>query len=184
MSLRNNVDQQRINLFLKLLGKEFRHPGRVYLVGGTSLVFEGYREQSLDIDLAFDIEADYHTDFVRAVQTLKTKLNINIEQASPADFIPLPTGYKNRCEYINRYGQLEVFHFDLYSTALSKISRGTQNDFNDVLILLQNKRLLWDKLETYFEEIWPQFGISSLKQNPTDFKHKFSLLKQKWHDPS
>jgi hypothetical protein len=30
---------------LRRLGERFRHPGRVYLVGGTTMVFERFREQ-------------------------------------------------------------------------------------------------------------------------------------------
>ena len=39
MSPRLQVDQQRIDHFLQQLGRRFPKPGRVYLVGGTSLVY-------------------------------------------------------------------------------------------------------------------------------------------------
>ena len=51
MSQRQPVSRQRIVLFLKRLGERFRYPARVYLVGGTTWVLEGLREQSLDIGL-------------------------------------------------------------------------------------------------------------------------------------
>lgn len=47
MSTRPPVDRQRIVLFLQHLGDRFRHPGRVYLVGGTTMVFEGFRRQEI-----------------------------------------------------------------------------------------------------------------------------------------
>lgn len=47
MSSRVPTDRLRIELFLRRLGERFRRPGRVYLVGGTTMVFEGLRAQSL-----------------------------------------------------------------------------------------------------------------------------------------
>ncbi|MDX1520714.1 MAG: DUF6036 family nucleotidyltransferase, partial [Anaerolineae bacterium] len=120
MSPRQSVDQQRINHFLKELGRRFAKPGRVFLVGGTSLVYEGLRTQTLDIDLTFEIAKEDHAAFIDVVRDLKERLSLNIEEVSPGDFIPLPAGYRERSEYIDRYSQLDVFHFDLYSVALSK----------------------------------------------------------------
>jgi hypothetical protein len=51
VSTRLPVDRQRILLFLTQVGDRFRRPGRVYLVGGTTMVLEGSRRQSLDMDL-------------------------------------------------------------------------------------------------------------------------------------
>lgn len=180
MSLRQQVDQQRIEYFLEQLGKRFKKPGRVYLVGGTSLVYEGLRQQTLDIDLTFEIARQDHTAFIQTVRELKERLSLNIEEVSPADFIPLPSGYKDRSQYINRYGQLDVFHFDLYSIALSKISRGTEEDFADVLSLLQTDRLQMPRLTQYFNEILPDFGTASLKQDPVEFQRKFEALIEMW----
>lgn len=46
MSMRPPVDRQRIISFLQQLGQRFRRLGRVYLVGGTTLVFEALRTQT------------------------------------------------------------------------------------------------------------------------------------------
>ena len=62
---------------------------------------------------------------------------MNVEEASPGDFIPLPAGSEGRHEFIERFRKLDVFHFDLYSVALSKIERGRTQDLEDVLKLLQ-----------------------------------------------
>jgi len=37
--MHQRVDQQRIELFLQQLGRQFTKPGRIYLVGGTTMVF-------------------------------------------------------------------------------------------------------------------------------------------------
>ncbi len=180
--MRERVDRQRIELFLQRLGRHFPRPGRVYLVGGTTLVYEGLRQQTLDVDITFDVANEDHSRFVAVVRELKETLSLNIEEASPAEFIPLPAGHRERSEFIGRYGQVDVFHFDLYSTALSKIERGTENDFADVLSLLRSGRLEMAQLTGYFQEILPLFATRSLRQNPDDFRRKFTLLTQMWNE--
>lgn len=182
--MRQRVDQSRIELFLQRLGQLFHKPGRIYLVGGTTMVYEGLRQQTLDIDLAIEVANQDHSAFIRIVRELKEQLSLNIEEASPADFIPLPAGYRERSQYIGRYGQLDIFHFDLYSTALSKIERGTENDFADILTLLQTNRIDMVQLTAYFYEILPRYATESLKQDPAEFQRKFAILTAMWGDVS
>jgi hypothetical protein len=146
------------------------------LVGGTTIVFENYRTQTLDIDLTFEVEPAEESRLVQAIRELKEGLNVNIEQVSPADFIPLPAGYRERGEFVGRFGGLDVFHFDLYSTALSKIERGSEQDFSDVLSLLQAGRIEWTKLQRFFAEILGDFGAHSLRQDPLEFEQNFRAL--------
>jgi hypothetical protein len=108
VSLRQKVDSERIKLFFKRLSERFRRPGRVYLVGGTSLVFEELRQQTVDIDVVIDVSPADHGKFIQAVRELKDELSINVEEASPGDFIPLPSGYENRHQYLERFGTEET----------------------------------------------------------------------------
>ena len=73
---------------------------------------------------------------------------------------------------------LKSFHFDLYSTALSKIERGTESDFDDVLTLLDSGRLELSLLSRYFDEIMTRYAAESLKQDPVEYRKKFEILKE------
>jgi hypothetical protein len=181
MSLRPPVSRDRIEVFLRRLAQDYRQPARLYLVGGTSLVFERLRQQTLDVDITIEVSADHHGELIQVLRKIKDTLGINIEEVSPADFIPLPAGFENRHEFIGRFGQVDVFHFDWYSTALSKIERGRQQDLADVVAALKNKRLVWSKLESMFREILPLVGEKSLKQDPQDFVLNFGALAALWH---
>ncbi|PYV44753.1 MAG: hypothetical protein DMG06_05110 [Acidobacteria bacterium] len=139
MSQRPPVDRQRIEEFLLHLSQRYSRPARIYLVRGTTMVFEGFRTQTLDIDLAFEVARENHGALIKAIRELKDELSLNVEEASPGDFIPLPSGYQERSQFIGRYNQIDVFHFDLYTMALSKIERGTEEDFSDVLLLLRSE---------------------------------------------
>jgi hypothetical protein len=180
MSQREEVDQRRIQHFLETLGERFRHAGRVYLVGGTTMVWEGLRAQTIDIDIAYEIAAEDSGEFTRTIQLLKHELKVNVEEAAPGDFIPLPAGYHERSKFIGRFGLLDVFHFDLYSMALSKIERGRDEDLSDVLKLLSKNEIDMPQLESSFAEILPRFESHSLKADPVEFKKKFKALQSMW----
>jgi hypothetical protein len=174
--MRPPIDRLRVHHFLVKLGIAFRHPMRLYLVGGTTMVYEGLRDQSLDIDITYELDVTHDAEFARVIKTLKEDLQLNVEQASPGDFIPLPSGWKERAKFVGRFGQIDVFHFDLYSTALSKIERGREGDYQDVLALLGSGQIELAELRLAFENIMPRIELESLKRNPDRFKRNFAAL--------
>ena len=147
-------------------------------------MFESLREQTLDIDIVIDIAPNDHGEMIRIIRDLKDSLAINVEEASPADFIPLPKGYETRHKFIARFGSLDVFHFDLYSVTLSKIERGRVQDMEDVLTLLQAGQIEWTQLRNCFEDILPRFGQESLRQDPIEFQDNFRALETLWRERS
>ena len=171
-------------LFLVKLGIAFKHAARLYLVGGATLVYEGLREQSLDIDITYEVDNIFEAEFANTIRVLKDELQINVEQASPGDFIPLPAGWKERAKFVGRFGQVDVFHFDLYSTALSKIERGREGDYQDVLALLGAGQIEMPQLREALANIMPRIELESLKRNPERFKRNFAALEQMFADLS
>jgi hypothetical protein len=139
------------------------------------MVYEGFRATTIDIDLL--VEADNPGGIVAAVRDLKDALDINVEFASPRDFIPLPAGWRERSIYIGRYGPLDVFHFDLYSVALSKIERGTERDFQDVVALVRSGRIDPAELDIAFREIVPRIATEGMAgMDPEVFREHYRYL--------
>lgn len=99
---------------------------RVYLVGGGTAVYLGWRGSSLDVDLCSDQD-----DVFRDIQGIKERLNINIEFASPEDFVPPLKGSANRHVFIDTVGSISFYHFDPYAQLLSKVVRGFRRDLED-----------------------------------------------------
>ena len=66
--------------------------GVCYLVGGATAVLTGWRSTTIDVDLKLVPEQDA---VLRAIPRLKDELQINVELASPGDFIPLPEGWQD-----------------------------------------------------------------------------------------
>jgi hypothetical protein len=92
---------------------------------------------------------------LRAVPRLKEELSINVELASPGDFIPLPAGWEARSLLAERGRRLSFYHLDPYSQALAKLERDHARDREDVHALVASGLVDPSRLHAYFEEIEP-----------------------------
>jgi hypothetical protein len=159
MSFRPDVSRENIEQFLQQFGQLSQQPGRLYLAGGAELVHGGLRGEgatTVDIDLRLDVSDESAAETL--IRQLMRQLGINVKLASPADFIPLPADWEARSPFVGRYGNTDVFYFDYYTLALSKIARGTSRDLNDVALLAQNGLIQRDELEIAYQQILPQLG--------------------------
>ena len=135
------------------LGQAVRSPGRIYFTGGVSAVLLGWRDTTLDVDLKADPEPQ---GFFEALPSLKDAIDINIELASPEDFIPALPSWRDRSIHIATHGSLSFFHYDFYSQALAKIERYHVRDQSDVRQMLASGLVQRDRLKELFEEIAPK----------------------------
>jgi hypothetical protein len=92
---------------------------------------------------------------LRAVPRLKDELSINVELASPGDFIPLPAGWEGRSLPAERGRRLAFYHLDPYSQALAKLERDHARDREDVRALIDTGLVEPSRLLAYFDEIEP-----------------------------
>lgn len=99
---------------------------RVYFVGGGTAVWSGWRESTIDVDLAASDDAVF-----RDVQGLKERLRMNIEFARPEDFVPPLRGSGDRHLLIDTIGKVSFYHYDPYAQLLSKVVRGFNRDMTD-----------------------------------------------------
>jgi hypothetical protein len=149
------TDEGENSCYRALSDRAHWKPGRVYLVGGSALVHAGLHPGATrDIDL--DIHAANEDELSEAIRRLKDSAKVNVEFASPADFIPLPSQWESNARYIGRYGTIDAFYFDFYSIALSKIERGNNRDINDVYLLLQSGYIDLAGLDAAYQEILPR----------------------------
>jgi len=140
---------------------------RMYLTGGATAVLEGWRDSTVDIDVRFEPDADAA---LSRISEIKERLEVNVELASPLDFLPALPSWQERSRFRFREGNLEVFDFDPYSQAMSKLERGFELDLLDVRSMIQAKQVEPAKLASLFEEIeaqlyrFPSVDPASLRQ--------------------
>lgn len=69
---------------------------------------------------------------LRAIPLLKERLQLNVELASPDQFIPVAPGWEDRSPLITKIGRVTFRHYDFCAEALAKIERGHGRDLADV----------------------------------------------------
>lgn len=151
--MRRLADAQRLRRFLEALARAADVEAAVYLTGGATAVLLGWRESTIDADILIVPE---HDSLYRALPRLKEELQLNVEIASPAHFIPELPGWRERSVPIERVDRVSFYHYDPYSQALAKIERGHAKDLGDVQQLLARGLVAPPRLRELFLAIEPQ----------------------------
>ncbi|MDR7484667.1 MAG: DUF6036 family nucleotidyltransferase [Armatimonadota bacterium] len=151
--MRQVADAERIRRFMRALGREATAEVRVYFTGGATAVLFGWRGSTIDVDVKIVPDDDH---LLRTIPRLKDELEINVELASPADFIPVPPGWEDRSPYIAREGRITYYHFDLYAQALAKLERSHAQDVDDVQAMLARRLIDPRRAIEYFQRIEPE----------------------------
>ena len=126
--MREELTRERLLKLMRELARTAPRRGSnlVYLVGGATSVYKGWRRSSIDADLFSD-----HDDVFRDIQGIKERLNLNVEFARPEDFVPPLRGSPDRHLLIDTVGSITFYHYDPYAQLLSKVVRGFQRDLDD-----------------------------------------------------
>ena len=154
--MRDLTDGSMVRSVMEYLGQRVKGPGRVYLVGGTSAVLLGWREHTIDVDLALQPEPCGIYDVIKQA---KEALGVNIEVAAPDHFIPALPDWERRSPFICRYGKIDYFHYDFYSQALSKLCRSHRCDLEDVRAMHRQGLVAPADLLRFFEQIEPRLRL-------------------------
>jgi hypothetical protein len=151
--MRPRADAERIDAFVRALGRAARTPARLYLTGGATAVLEGWRRTTVDIDVHLEPDLD---ELLRHIPELKERLGVNVELASPAQFIPELPGWRERSRFVLTAGRLDVFHYDPYSQALSKLERAFDQDVEDVRAMIARGLVEPGQARELFNAIEPE----------------------------
>lgn len=147
---RQPAKAEDIRRLMYALGAHSRGPGKVFFTGGATAVLKGWRDATVDVDLKLDPEP---AGVFEAIAQLKDELQLNVELASPDQFIPDPPGSAERAEFIGREGAVEFYHYDFYAQALAKIERGHARDQADVRAMARLRLIDPNTLQRLFEAI-------------------------------
>jgi hypothetical protein len=166
--MRQKVTVETLKRFMQELAGAARSPGKVYFTGGATALLLGFRQQTIDIDLKLDPEPQ---GAFEAIAELKNRLELNVELASPDDFIPAVADWRERSRHITTIGRVQFFHYDFALQALAKLERGHAHDLEDVKSLVSGGYAIASELKRRFAEIEP--GLLRYPAiDPQQFKKK------------
>jgi hypothetical protein len=168
------VTSTALETFLRRLGERIQQPVTLYLLGGSALRLLGSPRETLDVDYSLEPGAP---EVEKTLNALAKELKLDLEAVPLAQFVPLPPAAEQRRRFIGRYGQVEVYIFDLYSIALSKIARGFESDLEDVQFLLAQGLIAWPDLEAFFQAILPEVRRADI--DPQEFQAYFDELRRR-----
>lgn len=84
-----------------------------------------------------------------------------------------------RAHFIGRYGTIDVFYFDFYSIALSKMERGNNRDIADVKLLVQQGIITLDELDRAYQEVLSQLGKGRYPRlTPRRFAERYQAIRR------
>jgi len=177
--MRRKVTVAKLKQFMQELAAAARSPGKVYFTGGATALLLGFRDQTIDVDLKLDPEPE---GAFEAIAVLKNDLDLNVELASPDDFIPPALDWREHSRHIASMGRVEFFHYDFSLQALAKLERGYAHDLDDVASFLRGGYVTPDELKSRFAQIEPGL-IRYPAIDPKQFKKKVEeFLKDHGHD--
>ncbi len=150
--MRRFVDADRLKRFVAEAARAAGAGTCVYVTGGATAVLEGWRPSTIDVDIRVEPDRDA---LLREIPRIKEELQINVELASPSDFIPELPGWKERSREFAREGDVRFLHYDFYAQALSKIERGHAQDLADAREMVRRGLVEPARLLELFEAIVP-----------------------------
>lgn len=173
------VSQASIEQFLQVLAMTFQQPSNLYLTGDAVLVHLGLRA-STSTTLSLVIEASDEEKMTHAIHRSAERVHLNTSFSSPEDVIPIPWTWQDHAQYVGPYGYIDVFYFDYISLALSKIAQGSEQDLNDVWLLVRQKLLSLNELDNAYLEIQPRMGRKPYDNvQPQQFAQRYAQVR-KW----
>jgi hypothetical protein len=136
----------------------------------------GLRAATLDIDYVADADDPAAlAELEQVIRDLKNELDLNIEPASPADFLPIPSGALEWSRFVGQHGSVSVYYYDLASQVIAKSARGLEQDLADAEQLVRTGQVSW----TEVQERWAQVRASPtgwLHYEPDEVEGRLTLL--------
>ena len=175
----DSLAEHEVLAFLNRLGAMYPKPAALYLLGGGALCLLGSPRRTLDIDCTLGEAADQEQKFVQIMKALADEMHLELEVIPIQEFTPIPADSESRHQFVGKFGFIDVFVYDPYTIAVSKLARGLETDLQDILFLLQRNIIKLDRLSEYVDAAIPvawEYDVdpADLRQYMNEVRRLFS----------
>jgi hypothetical protein len=175
----NVVTQTSIEQFLQTLAMTFQQPCNLYLTGEAVLVHLGLRG-GISSTVSMVVETANDEVMLGTIRRCAERVHLTPYFTSPEDHVPIPWSWQDRAQFVGAYGYIDVYYFDYISLALSKIALGSEQDLNDVWLLVRQQYLSLHELDNAYLEIQPRMGRKPYDNvEPQQFAQRYAQVR-KW----
>lgn len=152
----SELTRAEVDKFLSALDKRYTTAATLYLVGGGALLLLDSPRRTLDIDyIGHDMPIRWN-ELQHVIDELSHELGIKVEAVPLDDMIPLPMNFAQRHIAVGDFENLQVYIFDPYAIALSKLHRGSESDLQDIVFLVQRDLINLAQLEQFLRDATPR----------------------------
>ena len=155
-------EQQKL---LLSISRRLKKQITVYAIGGNAMMFQGFKEATLDVDLVFETDKDRDV-FKQAIKEIgyqeidsilaygtkknrptmltlgKERIDLFVVQVIHFDF---SKQMMKRAEQIHQFGENLIIRVaDLHDIILMKCATDRQKDIDDVRNIIENKTIDWN----------------------------------------
>ncbi len=125
--------------------KEKNKRAEIILIGGLAMSFYGCPRYTIDIDGEINCDEELYDELTQYLR--KKKINFNLsENISGWSMVPLPEGYRERATTVYQGEGLIIKILEPVDFVFSKLLRGTEEDFQDILEVVKRYNISSEKL--------------------------------------
>lgn len=140
--------QDYVKPYLSLIEEFFKKKNKsaeIILIGGLAMSFYGSPRYTIDIDGEINCEERLYDELTEYLR--KKNINFNLsENISSWSIIPLPEGYRERASVVYQGRELIIRILEPVDFVFSKLLRGTEEDFEDILVVIKKYNISAEKL--------------------------------------
>jgi hypothetical protein len=118
----------------------------------------------------------------QVIRALKNELDVNVEPAGPADFLPIPASVLDRSRFVGRYGQVSVFHYHVPSLVISKAARGFEQDLEDAVSVIRAGDVSWEEIDEQWQGVRAS-PTGLIRYDPEEVEQRLSIVRERSKEP-
>jgi hypothetical protein len=169
------VNSEKLKIFLERLGGHYPNKERLILLGGCALNLLGSSRPTLDVDYVGDDLKKGPLD--RFLEEIARELHLDIDAVPIEKFLPVTVEDMEGCLPFGKFGEIDVFILNPYLIAFSKIERGFDTDIEDVLFLMKNNYVESETMRIKIQKILLQANKFDIDSNSV-LTHWTDILNQ------